>query len=154
MQIEKRDDGFFIARAGQRDVNLDWTHVVADGTQVYCRLDIPYPTAVGPGGPFRIIGYATPVDDDTCLVFFWRFRQVTGIARESWRFLYRATLEPRHWHVLEQDREMLTNIPADAHKREMLYQHDVGVARMRRTLTQQAKQQIEAEAAASARAAG
>ena len=74
------------------------------------------------------------------MVFFWRFRQVSGIARESWRFLYRATLEPRHWHVLEQDREMLTNIPTDAHKREMLYQHDVGVARMRRMLTQQVKQ--------------
>ena len=29
---------------------------------------------------------------------------------------------------------MLTHIPADAHKREMLYQHDVGVARMRRML--------------------
>jgi hypothetical protein len=154
MQIEKRDDGFFIARAGQRDVNLDWTHVVADGTQVYCRLDIPYPTAAGPGGPFRIIGYATPVDDETCLVFFWRFRQVSGLARESWRFLYRATIEPRHWHVLEQDREMLTNIPADAHKREMLYQHDVGVARMRRTLTQQARQQLDAETAASTRATG
>ncbi|MGE0037529.1 MAG: Rieske 2Fe-2S domain-containing protein [Xanthobacteraceae bacterium] len=154
MQIEKRDDGFFIARAGQRDVNLDWTHVVADGTQVYCRLDIPYPAAAGPGGPFRIIGYATPVDEDTCLVFFWRFRRVSGLARESWRFLYRAMIEPRHWHVLEQDREMLTHIPADAHKREMLYQHDVGVARMRRTLTQQAKQQLEAETAVSAREAG
>ena len=57
------------------------------------------------------------------------------------------------WKV-EQDREMLTNIPSDAHKREMLYQHDVGVARMRRTLTQQAKQQLEAEVAASTRAAG
>jgi hypothetical protein len=81
-------------------------------------------------------------------------RKASGLAREVWRFLYRATLEPRHWHVLEQDREMLTNIPADAHKREMLYQHDVGVARMRRSLTQQARQQLEAEAAASARAAG
>jgi hypothetical protein len=48
---------------------------------------------------------------------------------------------------------MLTHIPADAHKREMLYQHDVGVARMRRTLTQQVKQQLEAEAAASVRTA-
>ena len=51
--------------------------------------------------------------------------------------------------MLEQDREMLTNIPSDAHKREMLYQHDVGVARMRRTLTQQVKDQLEAEAAVS-----
>ena len=49
-----------------------------DGTQVYCRLDIPYPEAAGPGGPFRIIGYTTPVDERSCLVFFWRFRQVSG----------------------------------------------------------------------------
>jgi hypothetical protein len=35
----------------------------------------------------------------------------------------------------------------------MLYQHDVGVARMRRMLMQQAKAQLEAEAAAVVRAA-
>jgi hypothetical protein len=153
MQVEKRDDGFHIARVEQKDVNLDWTHVVIDGTQVYCRLDIPYPNAAGPGGPFRIIGYTTPVDEGSCMTFFWRFRQVSGLARESWRFLYRATLEARHWHVLEQDREMLTNIPHDAHKREMLYQHDVGVARMRRMLSQQVKDQLAAEDIASVRTA-
>ena len=49
MQVEKRDDGFYIARVEQKDVNLDWTHVVVDGTQVYCRLDIPYPEAAGTG---------------------------------------------------------------------------------------------------------
>ena len=27
-------------------------------------------------------------------------------------FLYRATLEERHWHALEQDREMLESMPA------------------------------------------
>ena len=154
MQIEKRDDGFHIARAGQKDVNLDWTDVVIDGTQVYCRLDIPYPAAAGPGGPFRIIAYATPVDEQSCLGFFWRCRRVGGLARESWRLLYRATLEARHWHVLEQDRAMLTATPADAHRREMLYQHDVGVARMRRILTQQVESQLEAEAASATRAAG
>jgi phenylpropionate dioxygenase-like ring-hydroxylating dioxygenase large terminal subunit len=144
MKVEPRRDGFHIARVEQQDVNLDWTDVVVDGAQVYCRLDIPYPAAAGPGGPFRIIGYATPIDENSCLVFFWRFRQVHGVEREAWRFLYRATLEARHWHVLEQDREMLSNIPADAHKREMLYQHDIGVARMRRMLSQQVKQQLAA----------
>lgn len=147
LRVETRGDGFYLARVEQKDVNLDWTHVVMDGTQLYCRLDIPYPQAAGPGGPFRIIGYATPVDEHSCLVFFWRLRQVSGMARQCWRFLYRATLEVRHWDVLEQDREMLANIPADAHKREMLYQHDVGVARMRRALAQQVKQQLAAEAA-------
>jgi hypothetical protein len=153
MKVEPRDDGFYIARVEQKDVNLDWTHVVMDGGQIYCRLDIPYPDAAGPGGPFRIIGYTTPVDDHSCMVFFWRFRQVSGIARESWRFLYRVTLEARHWYVLEQDREMLTNIPRDASKREMLYQHDVGVARMRRILSQQVKNQLAAEAASAVRTA-
>jgi len=138
MRVEPVEDGFHIARVEQKDVNLDWTHVVVDGSQVYCRLDIPYPAAAGPGGPFRIIGYATPVDEGSCMVFFWRFRRVGGIARQSWRFLYRARLEARQRHVLEQDREKLINIPRDAHKREMLYQHDVGVARMRRMLARQA----------------
>ena len=48
---------------------------------------------------------------------------------------------------------MLTNIPGDAHKREMLYQHDVGVARMRRMLSQQVKNQLAAEEISSVRAA-
>ena len=153
MQIEKRDDGFYIASVEQKDVNLDWTHVVVDGTQVYCRLDIPYPAAAGPGGPFRIIGYTTPVDETSCLVFFWRFREVTGIAREVVALplsrdagdapLGRAGAGPR-----DADAHS-----ADAHKREMLYQHDVGVARMRRTLTQQVKHQLDAAAAASVRTA-
>jgi phenylpropionate dioxygenase-like ring-hydroxylating dioxygenase large terminal subunit len=153
MHIEKRDDGFYIGKVEQKDVNLDWTHMVVDDTQLYCRLDIPYPAAAGPGGPFRIIGYATPIDETRCMAFFWRCREVTGIARESWRFLYRATLEGRHWHVLEQDRAMLEHIPADAQKREMLYQHDVGVARTRRMLSEQVKRQLAAEEAQLSRAA-
>jgi hypothetical protein len=56
--------------------------------------------------------------------------------------------------VLEQDREMLSNIHADAQKREMLYQHDVGVARMRRALAQEVRQQLAAEDTAAVRAAG
>src|SRR5262249_10717196 len=51
MKVEQRNDGFYIARVQQQDVNLDWTDVVLDGAQVYCRLDIPYPDAAGPGGP-------------------------------------------------------------------------------------------------------
>ena len=53
--------------------------------------------------------------------------------------MYRAVLEGRHWHVLEQDREMVEAMPPDARKREMLYQHDVGVARIRQSLVNKAK---------------
>ncbi len=81
-------------------------------------------------------------------------RKVTGLAREVWRFLYRATLEERHWHVLEQDREVLVSMPPDARKREMLYQHDLGVARIRQALVNKAKAQLAAQSAAAARSAG
>jgi hypothetical protein len=80
-----------------------------------------------------------------CKVFFWRIRQVEGLARESWRLLYRAKLEQNHWNVLEQDQVMLEGMPDDARKREMLYQHDLGVSRIRQILTRAAKTQIEAE---------
>jgi len=94
---------------------------------------------------FRIIGFVQPMDEHTTKVFFWRMRQVEGLARESWRFLYRAKMEKTHWDVLEQDRVMLEGMPDDARKREMLYQHDLGVSRIRQILTRSAKAQVEAE---------
>ena len=75
-------------------------------------------------------------------------RKVQGFERESWRFLYRTRLEERHWNVLEQDRVMLEGMPDDARKREMLYQHDIGLAHLRRALNRAAREQIEAEDAA------
>ena len=93
----------------------------------------------------RILTFLTPVDENTCRIFFYRTRKITGLTREIWRFLYRARFEPRHWRVLEQDREMLSAMPADARRREMLYQHDIGVSRLRKTLVSRAKAQIEAE---------
>jgi phenylpropionate dioxygenase-like ring-hydroxylating dioxygenase large terminal subunit len=153
MRIERTGAGFIVMRVGQQGRNFDWTEMVTETAAPYCRLDIPYPDAAGPGGPFRIIGFTTPVDEHNCLVFFWRMRKASGLAREVWRFMYRARLEDRHWHVLEQDREMLVNMPPDARKREMLYQHDVGVARIRQALVNKAKAQLAGEDAAAARSA-
>ena len=154
MKLLKTDEGFLVSRVAQVGDNFDWTDMVVRDDTMYCRLDIPYPPAGGPGGPFRIIGFVTPVDERRCRVYFWRLRQVQGVAREAWRFLYRSTFEHRHWNVLEQDREMLENMPDDARKREMLYQHDVGVSRMRVMLKQSAREQLEAEDAGVHRAAG
>ncbi|MEW5422734.1 Rieske 2Fe-2S domain-containing protein [Amorphus sp. 3PC139-8] len=147
MRLERTDTGFTIERVNQRGVNFDWTDVVVDPGMVYFRLDIPYPDGAGPGGPFRIIGFAVAIDENTHYSFFWRCRKVQGLAAESWRFLYRAFLEDRHWHVLEQDRVMLESIPADARKREMLYQHDIGVSRLRQMMVRKAKEHLKAEAA-------
>ncbi|MEO9777946.1 MAG: aromatic ring-hydroxylating dioxygenase subunit alpha [Sedimentitalea sp.] len=144
MKLEKREKGFQIERVSQQGVNFDYTEVVIDEGTMFFRLDIPYPDGAGPGGPFRIIGFATPIDENTHHSFFWRCRQVQGLAAESWRFLYRAVLEDRHWHVLEQDRTMLESIPSDARRREMLYQHDIGVSRLRQMMVKRAKAHFKA----------
>ena len=153
MEIEQSEDGFIIGRVGQRGENFDWTDVVAEKAVTYCRVDIPYPTAGGPGGVMRIIAFVTPVDEDNCRIFFWRTRKVSGLERETWRFMYRSRFEARHWFVLEQDREMLAAMPADARKREMLYQHDIGVSRLRKLLVGRAKSQVAYEDNVPVRAA-
>lgn len=150
IKLDKTDNGFRVERASQAGENFDWTEFELHTANMFCFLDIPYPAAAGPGGVFRIIGFVLPVDATTCKVFFWRMRQVKDLAAESFRFLYRAKLEANHWNVLEQDRVMMEGMPDDARQREMLYQHDLGVTRIRQTLTQAAKSQIEAEIAQQA----
>lgn len=150
MELNNTKEGFRIARMGQVGANFDWSEFEVHPGNMFCYLDIPYPPAAGPGGYMRIVGFVLPVTTATCKVFFWRLREVSGIARESWRFLYRAQLEENHWHVLEQDRVMLEGMPDDARRREMLYQHDLGVSRIRQILTRTAKNQIENEAGVAA----
>lgn len=153
LKLENRDNGFYVSRVGQIGENFDWVEMVFGEGSLYCRLDIPYPPAAGPGGHMRIIGFVTPVDEGSCKVFFWRMRKVTGTAREAWRFMYRAALEPRHWHVLEQDRIMLEEMTDAAGRRDMLYQHDLGVSRIRQLLLNAASKQIDFEIAAELEAA-
>lgn len=147
MKLDKTEAGFRVSRVGQVGENFDWTEFEVHPGEMFCLLDIPYPPAAGPGGFMRIVGFVLPVDATNCKVFFWRTRKVGGLARESWRFLYRAMLEERHWNVLEQDRVMLEGMPDDARRREMLYQHDLGIGRIRQVLNRAARSQIEAELA-------
>lgn len=148
LELDQKDSGFRVSRIAQTGANFDWTEFAIDEGGMFCFLDIPYPPAAGPGGNMRILGFVSPMGPRRCKVFFWRMRQVEGAARESWRFLYRTMLEERHWNVLEQDRVMLEGMPDDARTREMLYQHDIGVAHLRRALNRAAKQQLAAEDAA------
>lgn len=133
--------GFFFEKAGQRDVNFDWSELVDDAA-LYVRLEIPYPPSAGPGGNFGIISFGVPIDEDHTACFFWRVRRVSGWQRDVWRFLYKTRIEERHWAVLEQDREMLAGCRPGLERFEMLYQHDAGVIRLRRYLAQQARQQL------------
>ncbi|CAN5821121.1 aromatic ring-hydroxylating dioxygenase subunit alpha [soil metagenome] len=140
-QIRETDTGFVFEKTGQRGVNFDWTEWASTGWH-WLRLEIPYPKTGGPGGSFAIVGSYTPIDEHLSAVFHWRCRRVSGWLRDTWRFLYRNRLEARHWHVLEQDRTMLEFMESDANQHEHLYQHDIGVTRLRRHLRKLAKAQV------------
>ena len=147
--IEATETGFLFAKEGQRNVNFDWSEFADTGGQ-WARLEIPYPKTGGPGGGFIIIGMVTPISPELCGVYFWRVRKVApGWQRDTWRFLYRDRLEARHWHVLEQDRVLLEDLAPNANdpKHEHLYDHDMGVVRLRRVMRSLAQEQIEAEKA-------
>jgi hypothetical protein len=152
MRVRKTETGLMFEKVGQRDVNFDWVELGETGT-LWMRLAIPYKKKFGPGGNFGIIGFATPVDGDNCQVYFWRTRKVSGWQRDAWRFLYRNRLEGLHWAVLEQDRYVLESMAPNARNHEFLYQHDVGMTRVRRMLRQRAQQDFAALEAHRAEAA-
>ena len=142
-RIRKTGTGLVFEKTSQQGLNFDWVEWGESGAH-WMRLSIPYQKKFGPGGPFFIIGFAVPIDAQHTQVFFWRCRKVSGWQRDAWRFLYRNRLEGLHWAVLEQDHELLENMAPDARGREFLYQHDVGMARVRRMLETQAREQLRA----------
>ncbi len=148
-RVRETENGFVFEKIGQRDVNYDWGEW-ADTGMHWLRLAIPYPKTGGPGGNFIIIGSFLPITRNVTAVFFWRVRKVSGWQRDTWRFLYKNRLEQRHWHVLEQDRVVMEQMEPDANEHEMLYQHDMGVVRLRRHLRKLATAQLEAAAARTA----
>lgn len=154
IEIEQTELGFVVQRAAQRGINLDWVEMVTNTSFMHARVIIPYPASGGPGGHMLVVPSVTPIDELHSRIFFWRTRKVSGVERELWRFLFRSTFEARHWSVLEQDREMLSSMPDNARARELLYQHDGGVARMREILAREARRQIEAEDASTERVTG
>ncbi len=148
IQLHLKEDGFVIERDNQRGVNIDRTEMTRiPGSNFWIQTAIPYPKCVG-GNFFHIISHITPVDGER--VYFWVFRwqKSSGWRRNLWRFLYRNRLEKRHYDVLEQDRVMMLGIPAGVREREMLIQSDIGIARMRRLLLQEAESQVAAMRAA------
>jgi phenylpropionate dioxygenase-like ring-hydroxylating dioxygenase large terminal subunit len=146
-QVRDTETGFIFEKTGQKNVNFDWSEWAETGI-TWLRLEIPYPKTGGPGGNFHIIGMYTPITPTMAAVVHWRCRKVEGWQRDAWRFLYKNRLEARHWHVLEQDRVMIEQFEPDANKREMLYQHDVGLVRGRKLMRTKAEQQLAALAKA------
>ncbi|MBL1379260.1 aromatic ring-hydroxylating oxygenase subunit alpha [Zobellella iuensis] len=141
MRARNTEHGFIFEKTGQSGVNFDWVEFGSSGA-FWLRLSIPYRRQFGPGGEFWIVGFATPVDEHHTRVFFWRARKVSGWQRDVWRFLYRNHLEKLHWDVLEQDRVILEQLAPNARDHEFLYQHDVGLSRLRRLMKKTAEQQL------------
>ncbi|MEF7614874.1 aromatic ring-hydroxylating dioxygenase subunit alpha [Aquincola sp. MAHUQ-54] len=145
--VRATDTGFVFEKEGQRNVNFDWTEWADTGIH-WMRLEIPYPKTGGPGGNFIIVGSYTPISPTLSCAFHWRVRKLApGWQRDTWRFLYKNRLEARHWHVLEQDRVLIENMEPDANQHESLYQHDLGIVRLRRHLKGLAQAQLAAQAA-------
>jgi len=142
MKHRSTKNGFIFEKEGQTGVNFDWVEYGQTGA-AWLRLSIPYRKSFGPGGEFWIVGFATPIDEKNTRVFFWRCRKVSGWQRNVWRFLYRNHLEKLHWDVLEQDRIILENLAPNARQHEFLYQHDVGLSRLRRLMKKEAEKQIK-----------
>lgn len=146
-RIRDTETGYVFEKTGQRNVNFDWTEWGETGTH-WMRLEIPYPKTGGPGGNFHIVGTYTPITDTMAAVTHWRCRKIEGWQRDTWRFLYKNRLEARHWAVLEQDRVMLEQVEPGARDREILYQHDMGLVRLRRRMKSLAQEQLAALAEA------
>lgn len=144
-RTRKTKTGLIFEKIGQNNVNFDWTEIGITGG-VWLKLAIPYRKRYGPGGNFGIVGYATPVDahGKHMQVYFWRTRKVQGWVRDVWKFFYRNRLEGLHWSVLEQDRVVLETLAPDARDHEFLYEHDIGVSQVRRTLQKLAEKEIQA----------
>jgi phenylpropionate dioxygenase-like ring-hydroxylating dioxygenase large terminal subunit len=106
----------------------------------FVRVGISLPASLGPGGILRVITTVVPIDEQTCQINFWRLRKVSGWQAALFRFMYNAVYDRFTWEVLEQDRDALDRMPPWPAP-ENLYQHDTGVARLRRYLRMEAETQ-------------
>jgi hypothetical protein len=86
----------------------------------------------------RVLPFVVPIDEDWCLFYAYRLRQVQGWQRAMWRTLYRTRLGPRHHAVILQDQVILESQRGLSSRLwEHLAQSDVGSVRLRRTLNEE-----------------
>jgi phenylpropionate dioxygenase-like ring-hydroxylating dioxygenase large terminal subunit len=132
MRTTRNPDGFIVEREGQKGVNFDWSEFYCRDS-LWVRLDIPLP--FGPKGILRILCFATPISQDATLVYFLRYRNLSGWKRIYWRFLYKAFWEKQHLRVIEQDRVILeSQRGAQSRTAEHLANSDRGVTELRKLL--------------------
>jgi phenylpropionate dioxygenase-like ring-hydroxylating dioxygenase large terminal subunit len=132
MRATRTPGGFMVEREGQRGVNFDWSEFYCSDS-MWVRLDIPLP--FGPKGILRILCFATPIDENRTLVYFLRYRNLSGWKRAYWRFLYKTFWQKQHLKVIEQDRVILeSQRGAQSRRAEHLSNSDRGVTELRKFL--------------------
>lgn len=142
MKIDDLTDGssgFTVSRVGAEGNDLDWIEFHAPN---WIRTEVPYPKIAGPGGPMRIVGFITPIDQTSCAVYFFQKRKITGWKWLLWKTLWGVFLRRKALSVVEQDRAILhSQRNTESRSYEFLAQSDIGVARMRRMLADEWKRQ-------------
>ena len=146
MKLAETAHGFELFREGQKETSFDWMEFVDTGSTMYMRAKIGFPPGGGPGGPLCIVFCVTPVDETETKIFAYRFRNVSGWQSDLYHFMYKHRFRAFMDAVLAQDEMALAAMPAWP-PRENLYQHDIGLARIRRHFRGQAEAQAEALAA-------
>lgn len=149
IKIQDTAHGFEVSRGAQRGQNFDWMEFVDTGAIMFCRVEVFYPPSCGPGGPLKICFFTTPIDAGSTRIFAWRIRESQGWERDLWRFLFKTRLVKFADAILEQDKSAAEAMPRWP-TRENLYQHDVGLARLRRHLRLKAEAQLRERQAAAA----
>ena len=131
MKLDKTEHGFIVRRVQQAGENFDWTEMVFGASTLLparpalsegrrARRHLPHHRLLHAGRRARTARSSS----GACA-------RSPGSSASPGASCTAPLLEPRHWNVLEQDREMLSAMPDDARMREMLYQHDVGVGALR-----------------------
>ena len=143
MRTIREDDGFIVERVGQQGINFDRAEFFWSDT-LWVRLDIPLPW--GPKGVLRIFGMVTPIDGESSLVYFLRYRKLSGLKKAYWRFMYRYVWERQHAWVIDQDRKILkSQRGTQSRQSENLANSDRGVNELRRFLQDRAAAQQGSE---------
>jgi phenylpropionate dioxygenase-like ring-hydroxylating dioxygenase large terminal subunit len=114
----------------------------------WVRLDIPIPV---PGGPLRILAYATPIDESQCQPYFVRTRRVQGAERELWREQWTQRFEQITRHIVWQDEVVVASQRGlESRLREHLLVQDRGVIHLRMVLNRELARQREVAARSAA----
>lgn len=140
--VTPTESGFTVQRKIYEGDNVEKMEFIDNGC-IWFRIGFYAPPSCGPGGNWRVFPFPTPIDENSCQMTIWRMRNVSGWEGALHRFMFNTRLEPYNWAIVEEDRDMLEDMPSWPVP-ENLYQHDIGLARLRRHVRKEAAAQIAA----------